>query len=221
MEPSDKMGVREKLKRAFRGHKEGDTLNTPIHARPSAEQQSSLSINTGPSYLATSDSSAVSRPVAASDVVNPTQKHPEEAPDKDHQVPQDIFNSIRQLWAVAYQSLRDEKDSPIEAFEEEIRLNLPHIAGTIRSDANTKDWMSKVVQRQMDEVKRDALKLRFGNFEVEAQEVVKSVLAVVDWSKDYVGKALSTNPSASIAWGGVSLLLPVGQYPLLVASFED
>lgn len=215
------MGVREKLKRAFRGHKEGDTLNTPIHARPSAEQQSSLPIDTGPNYLPTSDPSAVPRPVAASDAVKLPQEHPEEASEKDDQVPQDIGNSIRQLWAVAYQSLREEKDSPIEAFEEQIRLNLPDIASAIRSDANTKDWMSEIVQRQMDEVKRDALKLRFGNFEVEAQEVVKSVLAVVDWSKGYVSKALSSNPTASIAWGGVSLLLPVGHYPLLVASCED
>ncbi|KAG5657351.1 hypothetical protein KAF25_005915 [Fusarium avenaceum] len=187
------MGVREKIKRAFRGDKEGDTLNTPIHARPSAEQQSSLPIDAGPSYLPTSDPSAVPRPVAASDAVNLPQEHPEEAPEKDDQVPQDI----------------EEKDSPIEAFEEQIRLNLPDIASAIRSDANTKDWMSEIIQRQMDEVKRDALKLRFGNFEVEAQEVVKSVLAVVDWSKGYVGKALSSNPTASIAWGGVSLLLPL------------
>ncbi|KAG5802662.1 hypothetical protein H9Q74_011922 [Fusarium xylarioides] len=86
------------------------------------------------------------------------------------------------------------------------------------SDANEKDWMSKVLEMQMDQVKRDTLKLRFGNSEVEAQDVVKSVLAVVDWSKDYVTKALSSNPTASIAWGGVTLLLPLFLNPIEQAS---
>ncbi|CAJ0545089.1 Ff.00g085620.m01.CDS01 [Fusarium sp. VM40] len=214
------MGVWKKLKQTLRGHEEGNTLNPPIDARSNAEQQSSLSINTGSSYVATSDPSTVSRPIAASNAANLPQAHPQEAPNDDHLANQENGNSIRELWAVAYNSLREEKDSPIEAFEEQIRLNLPGFASAIRSDANTKDWMSEIVQRQMDEVKRDALKLRFGNFEVEAQEVVKSVLAVVDWSKDYVGKALSSNPTASIAWGGASLLLPVEQAASLAKGLD-
>ncbi|KAF5593388.1 ankyrin repeat [Fusarium subglutinans] len=141
---------------------------------------------------------------------------PQQAPDEEPLAPTKSHNSIRQLWAVAYMSLRNEEDSPVQAFEDQIRCNMPDIADRMSSDASTKDWTSSVVQTQMDQVKRDTLKLRFGNFEVEAQEVVKSVLAVVNWSKDYVSKALSSNPTASIAWGGVTLLLPVSQYLIIV-----
>ncbi|KAF4412723.1 putative ankyrin repeat protein [Colletotrichum fructicola] len=216
---SSRQGFRKKLKRIFHSHKDGEISRRPSHAGPNAQQQSSVSANSGSSYVAMNDPSAELRPVPASDTASPPQERPQEAPAQELLGPQENDNSIRQLWAVAYKSLRDEKDSPVQAFEDQIRRNLSSdIAETIESHANTKDWMSKVVQNQMDQVKRDTLKLRFGKSEVEAQDVVKSVLAVVDWSKDFVTKALSGNPTASIAWGGVSLLLPLFLNPLEQAS---
>ncbi|KAF5558512.1 ankyrin repeat [Fusarium napiforme] len=185
------MSFREKLrlKKIFHRRKEEDTSNRPGTVRASP-------------------------PVPASDDTNA----PQEAPDKDLLVPKESGNSIRQLWAVAYQSLRDEENSPVQVFEDQIRRNLPDIADRMILQESAKDWMNRVVQKQMNQVKRDTVKLRFGNFEVEAQEVVKSVLAVVDWSKDYVSKALSSNPTASIAWGGVTLLLPLFLNPIEQAS---
>ncbi|KAG5756434.1 hypothetical protein H9Q70_000990 [Fusarium xylarioides] len=197
------MPVREKFNKLFHRRNKQDTSKRPIHTGPSEEQQSNLSVD-----IATIGTSGVSTPVPVLSDAN----EPQETPDKELLAPKENNNSIRQLWAVAYKSLRDEEDSPVQAFEDQIRRNLPDIADRMSSDANEKDWMSKVLEKQMDKVKRDTLKLRFGNFEVEAQDVVKSVLAVVDWSKDYVTKALSSNPTASIAWGGVTLLLPENLY---------
>ncbi|KAF5989890.1 hypothetical protein FBULB1_515 [Fusarium bulbicola] len=199
------MPLGKKLRKIFH-HRNEEAIG------PSEDQQSSLSINTRPSYVATMGASRISPPVPALEDASA----PQQAPDEELLAPTESHNSIRQLWAVAYKSLRDEEDSPVQVFEDQIRCNMPEIADRMSSDASTKDWMSNVVQTQMDQVKRDTLKLRFGNFEMEAQEVVKSVLAVVNWSKDYVSKALSSNPTASIAWGGVTLLLPVGQYLIIV-----
>ncbi|KAG5795862.1 hypothetical protein H9Q69_005080 [Fusarium xylarioides] len=203
------MPVREKFNKLFHRSNKQDTSKRPIHTGPSEEQQSNLSVD-----IATIGTSGVSTPVPVLSDAN----EPQETPDKELLAPKENNNSIRQLWAVAYKSLRDEEDSPVQAFEDQIRRNLPDIADRMSSDANEKDWMSKVLEKQMDKVKRDTLKLRFGNFEVEAQDVVKSVLAVVDWSKDYVTKALSSNPTASIAWGGVTLLLPLFLNPIEQAS---
>ncbi|KAF5980602.1 ankyrin repeat [Fusarium coicis] len=189
----------KKWKKIFHHHKEEDASKSPIHGQ-SEEQESSLSINTRSSHVATIEKSGIAPPIDAI--------APREAPDQEPLAAKESGNSIRQLWAVAYKSLREEGDSPVQAFEDQIRRSLPDIDDRTSSDENVKDWISKVVQNQMDQVKRDSLKLRFGTVEVEAQDVVKSVLAVVDWSKDYVSKALSSNPTASIAWGGVTLLLP-------------
>jgi hypothetical protein len=211
------MPLRRELKNLFLRPKREHASERPIHPGPSEEQPLRLSTNTGTSYLATIERSGVSSPVPAPDDTTA----PQEAQDEELLAPKEGENSIRKLWAVAYKSLREEEDSPVQTFENQIRRNMPDIADRMSSDANTKDWMSKVVQTQMDQVKRDALKLRFGNFEMEAQEVVKSVLAVVNWSKDYVSKALTSNPTASIAWGGVTLLLPVSQYRYRTSASED
>ncbi|CZR42829.1 uncharacterized protein FPRO_10132 [Fusarium proliferatum ET1] len=207
------MPIRKRLKKIFHHRNEDKVLESTTHG-PSEEQQLNVSIDTRSSYLATIETSGVSPPVPALDDANAPQQAPVEEPLD----PKECGNSIRHLWAVAYKNLRDEEDSPVQTFEDQIRRNLPDIADRMSSDANTKDWMSKVVQNQMDHVKRDTLKIRFRNFEVEAQDVVKSVLAVVDWSKDYVSKALSSNPTASIAWGGVTLLLPLFLNPIEQAS---
>ncbi|KAF5657495.1 ankyrin repeat protein [Fusarium circinatum] len=209
------MSFREKLKKKiFHRHTEGRTSKRPIYTGPSEEPQSRLSISARSSHIPTVEASGVSSADPGLDDTSALQ----EAPDEQLLAPKESGNSIRQLWAVAYKSLRDEENSPVQTFEDQIRHNFPGIAEQMTSHANMKDWMSKVVQIRMDEVKRDTLKLRFGNFEVEAQDVVKSVLAVVDWSKDYVSKALSSNPTASIAWGGVTLLLPLFLNPIEQAS---
>ncbi|KAF5548627.1 ankyrin repeat [Fusarium mexicanum] len=205
------MPLRKKLKKIFH-HRNEEAISESPSDGPSENQQSSLSIKPRPSYVATMETSRISPTVPALEDASA----PQQAPDEELLAPTESHNSIRQSWAVAYKSLRDEEDSPVQAFEDQIHCNMPDIADRMSSDASTKDWMSNVVQIQMDQVKRDTLKLRFGNFEMEAQEVVKSVLAVVNWSKDYVSKALSSNPTASIAWGGVTLLLPVGQYLIIV-----
>ncbi|EWG38290.1 hypothetical protein FVEG_01548 [Fusarium verticillioides 7600] len=207
------MPIRKKLKKIFH-HRNAEGVSGSSGDGPSEEQPLRLSRNTRSGYLATIVTSGESSPVPALDDANA----PQEAPDEQLPAPKESGNSIRQLWAVAYKSLRDEEDSPVTKFEDQIRRNLPDIADRMSSDQSTKEWMSKVVETQMDQVKRDTLKLRFGNFEMEAQEVVKSVLAVVNWSKDYVSKALSSNPTASIAWGGVTLLLPLFLNPIEQAS---
>ncbi|KAJ0313343.1 hypothetical protein COL516b_000277 [Colletotrichum fioriniae] len=70
-----------------------------------------------------------------------------------------------------------------------------------------------ILKHKMDQVNRESWKLKFGSSEVEVQDVVKPVLAVVDWANDFVAKALVSNPYASIAWSGVSLLLPIKPPP--------
>ncbi|KAF5531632.1 ankyrin repeat [Fusarium phyllophilum] len=190
------MPLREKLKRIFHHRNEGDASESPIEA-PSEEQQSSQSINTRSSHVARIETSGVSPPVPASDDPNA----PEEAPDEELLAPKESGNSIRQLWAGAYQSLRDEEDAPVQTFEDQIRRNFPDIADRMSSDENTKDWMSKVVQTQMDQLKRDTLKLRFGNFEMEAQEVVNPELKshgiyCLGWSN-----SVATKQASSLAKG--------------------
>ncbi|KAK1702341.1 hypothetical protein BDP67DRAFT_422358 [Colletotrichum lupini] len=128
---------------------------------------------------------------------------------------QNSEGSIRQLWDVAYQNLRNQEESLVQEFEDQICGNLAAGLGVgVRSHAGTKDWLATILKHKMDQVNRESWKLKFGSSEVEVQDVVKPVLAVVDWANDFVAKALVSNPYASIAWSGVSLLLPLLLNPL-------
>ena len=42
------------------------------------------------------------------------------------------------------------------------------------------------------------------------------VVGTIRWANDYISNALSANPYASLAWAGVSLLLPVSSFDLEV-----
>jgi hypothetical protein len=70
--------------------------------------------------------------------------------------------------------------------------------------------MQFVLQRKMNEVNGDAWKLKFGSWtEIEVKNIVKPVLGVINWANSYITQALSGSSQASIAWSGISLLLPV------------
>ena len=63
---------------------------------------------------------------------------------------------------------------------------------------------------RLDEVQRDLWNLKSGSFEVLVRDLAEPVLCVVGWANDHITGAVSLNGFDSIAWFGVSLLLPVG-----------
>ena len=111
---------------------------------------------------------------------------------------------------MAYEKLRDEDRDLVTDYESRLCGDVSAgLSSTISSRVATQDRMQTILQRKMDEVNRKAWKLHFGRSEVQVKELVEPVLGVVDWANKYITDATSANASASLAWGGVSLLLPV------------
>ncbi|KAK1723159.1 ankyrin repeat-containing domain protein [Colletotrichum acutatum] len=163
----------------------------------------------------TTDSSETPQSTSANAPLNPLQDDIPDEPTAKLTPPKSSEGSIWQLWDVAYQNLRYQEQSLVQEFEDQICVNLAAGLGAgIRSHAGTKDWLATILKHKMDQVNRESWQLKFGSSEVEVQDVVKPVLAVVDWANDFVAKALVSNPYASIAWSGVSLLLPLLLNPL-------
>lgn len=126
---------------------------------------------------------------------------------KDNIVP------IRDLWNLAYERLREEDERLISDYESKIQESLSAgLSSTMGSKISMRERMDIILRRKMDEINRDTWKLRFGSSEVQVKDLAQPVLGVVNWANDYVTSALSTNPYASIAWAGVSLILPVSQF---------
>lgn len=118
--------------------------------------------------------------------------------------------NIRELWDLAYGALRDEDEPLILDFEKKIEGDLSAgLSKTAGFRTTKRDWMDTILTRKMEQVNRDSWKLKFGSSEILVKDVVKPILGVVSWANDFISKAVSANPSASLALGGVSLLLPV------------
>lgn len=123
---------------------------------------------------------------------------------------------IHELWNLAYENLRESDEDLIVNCEAKLQRNFTAGLGstlglTLGSRADRRDQMSTILQRKMDEINRETWKLKFGSTEVQVKDLVQPVLAVVNWANEFIKSAVSANPSASIAWAGVSLLLPVSK----------
>ncbi|KAJ4865469.1 ankyrin repeats (many copies) domain-containing protein [Trichoderma breve] len=92
---------------------------------------------------------------------------------------------IRELWNMAYEKL-GEQDGALIA-----------------------DYEAKLTESKMEEVNKDELKPGSGNFRTQAKGAMQLVLNIVNSANDYISNAASSNPYTSIAWTGVSFLLPL------------
>lgn len=118
--------------------------------------------------------------------------------------------SIVDLWDSAYEKLREDEPT-VEEYEEKLRVDLG-VGRDSKLGTDTggrRELMGMILQRKMDEVNSKAWKLRFGNTEVLVKDSVQPVLGIISRVNDYVACTLGPTPSASIAWAGISLLLPV------------
>lgn len=119
---------------------------------------------------------------------------------------------IRELWDAAYEKLRAEDAKLIEEYETSLQQCLP---ADFKCDPSLKmsrrEWMDALLKHKMQETQANIWKLTFGRSEVQVTDVIKKVLGVLKLTNDFVTAAVSSNPSASLAWAGVGVLLPVSR----------
>ncbi|KAK3689356.1 ankyrin repeat-containing domain protein [Podospora appendiculata] len=134
---------------------------------------------------------------------NPSLKYP------SHGSPEHAVDGI-DLWNQAYENLRVEEEGLILDYEDKLSSDLvtrPGLAGG--PEISKRELMETILGYKMDEVNRDTWKLKFGSNEVQVKDLVEPVLGVIDWANEYITGAVEANPYASVAWAGVSLLLPL------------
>ncbi|KAK4083830.1 uncharacterized protein Triagg1_1492 [Trichoderma aggressivum f. europaeum] len=117
---------------------------------------------------------------------------------------------IRELWNVAYEKLREGEGALVAEYE--ARLQGSVVAGLgegLKPKSNTRERMWAILQSKMNEVNQNTTKFNIGSTEVKMRDVAQLVLNVVGAANRYISQAVSANPSASIAWVGISVLLPL------------
>ncbi|KAL6823367.1 ankyrin repeat-containing domain protein [Trichoderma camerunense] len=117
---------------------------------------------------------------------------------------------IRELWNVAYEKLREEEGALVAAYETKLQGSV--VAGlgeALKLKSNTRERMWTILQSKMKEINKITTKFNVGSTEVNMRDVTQVVLNVMGAANSYISQAVSANPSASIAWAGVSFLLPL------------
>ncbi|PNP46240.1 hypothetical protein TGAMA5MH_02275 [Trichoderma gamsii] len=113
------------------------------------------------------------------------------------QKPKEIEDTpIRELWNVAYERLREEDGALIAEYEKNLQCS--PAAG---SNTCMKDQLRTMLEKKMNEVNARA---KLGNTEAPA-----TVSKIMGLANDYVNAAARANSYTSIAWAGVSYILPV------------
>ncbi|KAL7801237.1 hypothetical protein V8C44DRAFT_353803 [Trichoderma aethiopicum] len=117
---------------------------------------------------------------------------------------------IRELWHMAYERLRKEDEHLIRDYEAKVQENLGiGLIPTVGSQIGMRDRMHTVLRQKMDEVNRNTWKIRFGSSEIQVKDLAETLLGTINWANEYITGVLRPNPYASMAWAGVSLLLPL------------
>ena len=127
--------------------------------------------------------------------------------------------SIFELWDEAYEELRKKDKALVEKYEAELSKNMVEM-GILAAQQSAVAFsglgkeqkyqqMKTLIDRKTEQIEKGAWKAKFRDHELSVKDLVVPVVGVVQWAKDYVGSALHTSPSGSLAWAGVCLLLPV------------
>ena len=123
---------------------------------------------------------------------------------------------IKELWNEAYEELKEKEESIVKNYEiaisEDIKTvldSMSPIHGAPKVPVGRKEQMAALVEKKVAEAKKNTWKLRYGDNEVVLKDLAEPVVKLINDAEKFVDGVVSANPYASIAWAGVSLLLPV------------
>ncbi|QYT03170.1 hypothetical protein H0G86_010139 [Trichoderma simmonsii] len=121
---------------------------------------------------------------------------------------------IQDLWNIAYEKLRVEDRGLIKKYEIKLQGNMvAGLGSTLGSNASMRDRMQMILEYKMNEVNSNIWKLKFRSSEVEVRDLVQPILGIVSLANEYISDAVSMNSLTSLAWVGISLLLPLFMNP--------
>ncbi|KAI1325310.1 hypothetical protein F5Y16DRAFT_401470 [Xylariaceae sp. FL0255] len=143
------------------------------------------------------------------------------AAPSNHKDPNASVSAAPSLWYRAYDTLRGENPDLILAYEKILleKMSVSVIVSPADSESGdrhtekatvyeirgadgrpTQNQLSSIIEEGVRQLKHEANKYT---------DNIQRALAIVDWAKDLITDAVQCSPAASIAWVGISILLPL------------
>jgi hypothetical protein len=115
---------------------------------------------------------------------------------------------IAELWNEAWDELR-KNTALFEEYETRLAACSSPIGLLGAGKTERARVMKVLLEKKIVELESGRWKVGFQNNQFAVKDLIESVVGVVDWAKEYIGKAAQASPYSSVAWAGVCLLLPV------------
>ena len=131
----------------------------------------------------------------------PTVALPTRLPDEINIVPSTTENP--DLWKSAYDKFREDEHDLLESYD-----NYVFGAATVNAYPSREDIETALTNLQ-EERERKQWRITVLNRDIKIRLQIERLANVLKWSDPLVKAGLNTQPYASLAWSGVSLLLPV------------
>ncbi|KAK6449599.1 hypothetical protein FP744_10005849 [Trichoderma asperellum] len=181
------MGLRDELRQKFFTRKKRSGPNNDIHSQGNQDGQATKAPNTSNEHTGFKH-------------IEPKQPVGLNLAD----------TPIHELWNLAYEKLRQEDTKLIQEYESKIQEDLTAGFSLILApNINARERMEIVLRNKMDKVKRDAWRLKFGNSDIQISAILPIFSSIASRANEHISNALTANPPASLAWGGISVLLPL------------
>ncbi len=121
---------------------------------------------------------------------------------------------ISELWNEAYDKLSTKEPSLVKSYEAALDSSFTlGIASSALALTGIKiarrEQMQAILKHKLAEVEKGTWKIGFNGNKLAVRDLAGSVASITASANDYMSNVLSASPSASLAWAGVGLLLPV------------
>ncbi len=117
-----------------------------------------------------------------------------------------LMKPISELWNEAYEELQDKEKSLMKEYETAMSKDMMAILGSTSLalgapaiSVRRKEQAAALVKKKVDEAKKNAWKLTYGDNEVLLKDLAEPVVNIINSAEKFIDGAVSANPYASVA----------------------
>ena len=111
------------------------------------------------------------------------------------------LSKSEKLWRNAYAALKREELSLVKDFEDALGFNA--------TSTNSTKKLGDILRQRILAQDAKQLVITVMGRPVKVREIGEKIIAFIEYTKDLITFAASNEPHAALAWGTVSLILPV------------
>ena len=116
------------------------------------------------------------------------------------------------LWAEAYERCKLREKALVDDYEKHMKAYTAS-AGAAHEDRFSPGKIADLIKAQRGDLDAQRLTLRLRGGSIAIREQGEKIIRFVLWFNSTISSALASQPYASLAWSGVSIILPVSDIP--------